>query len=244
MVDVAVLCVRVENSRNDVRKPALRGAHVVTLALVDQVLSKAADHQPTSRKKSATAAGRTTGLAGNSLVIGRVTATRLARVAPRRVEGGRGVRGSPCSKTVRTRVWQATTKARLAKSKMRRWPQLALAGHRPRPQLISLDLAACALHLCTCPPGALTGRSTMSQANPQARDLALHILVRETLLERSSQLNDRQLIAFLDGWTSALDLLRRTDLVLPGAPPALKQAISTIVEEIRRIQYEVLDERE
>ena len=61
----------------------------------------------------------------------------------------------------------------------------------------------------------------------------LEILVRELLLIRTEALDASRLAAYLDGWQSLLELLQRTDLVLPGEPPETREAIAAIVERIR-----------
>jgi len=73
-------------------------------------------------------------------------------------------------------------------------------------------------------------------------DQSLHLLVRELLLERTQHLSGPQTAAFIDGWSSMLDLLRRTDLLLPRASGELHAAIAGIVEHIRQAQLEVLDD--
>jgi hypothetical protein len=70
----------------------------------------------------------------------------------------------------------------------------------------------------------------------------LDLLVRELLLERTDGLSGPQLAAFVDGWSSLLDLVRRTDLVLPGAPPELESAIDDLVGRIRAAQARVLED--
>jgi len=45
---------------------------------------------------------------------------------------------------------------------------------------------------------------------------ALELLVRELLMARTEGLPAPALAAFVSGWTSVLELLRRTDLTMPG----------------------------
>lgn len=71
---------------------------------------------------------------------------------------------------------------------------------------------------------------------------ALVALTRELLLERSDHYSKEQLVAYLDGWTSALELLQKTELVMPGAPAAQRDLVSACVERIRSAQYEALDD--
>ncbi|TPV94791.1 MAG: hypothetical protein B7733_13340 [Myxococcales bacterium FL481] len=68
----------------------------------------------------------------------------------------------------------------------------------------------------------------------------LDLLVRELLLARTEELSSPQLAAFVAGWSSALDLVARTDLTLPGASNELHQAIHRVVNEIRAAQRNAL----
>lgn len=69
-------------------------------------------------------------------------------------------------------------------------------------------------------------------------------LVETYLLERTRDLSAPQTAAFVAGWTSALELLHRTDLTLPGAPPAIVRAIATLIERISAAQVAALDDPE
>jgi hypothetical protein len=73
-----------------------------------------------------------------------------------------------------------------------------------------------------------------------ATDSALELLVRELLLERTQELDRATLVAFLDGWSSVLDLLARVDLLLPGAPAQLREALVELVSRIREVQQDAL----
>ena len=73
-----------------------------------------------------------------------------------------------------------------------------------------------------------------------ATESALELLVRELLLERTRKLDRATLVAFIDGWTSALDLLGRVDLLLPGAPQELREALVELVSRIREVQQDAL----
>lgn len=46
----------------------------------------------------------------------------------------------------------------------------------------------------------------------------------------------------MSGWTSALDLLRRTDLTMPSAPAELRDAVRAIVATIDAVTESVLAE--
>ncbi len=70
--------------------------------------------------------------------------------------------------------------------------------------------------------------------------LPLHIVVQQLLLGRTEGLPAPQLAAFLSGWTSLLDLLKRPELCLPGAAPEVHAALVTLVEQIEGAQQTVL----
>ncbi|WP_165704006.1 hypothetical protein [Enhygromyxa salina] len=67
-------------------------------------------------------------------------------------------------------------------------------------------------------------------------------IVRELLLERTANLDAKRLAAFIDGWGSLLRLLDRTNLLLPGAPEPLTEALQAVVGRIRESQARVLDD--
>lgn len=69
-------------------------------------------------------------------------------------------------------------------------------------------------------------------------------IVRELLLERTSGLDAARLAAFIDGWGSLLRLLDRHELLLPGAPPELLEALAAMLQRIRAAQTRVLDDDE
>lgn len=64
----------------------------------------------------------------------------------------------------------------------------------------------------------------------------LPILVRQFLLGRTEGLAAPQVAAFISGWTSALELLRRTDLLLPGASQEMRAAMALLLDELDRAQ--------
>jgi hypothetical protein len=74
----------------------------------------------------------------------------------------------------------------------------------------------------------------------EVRDDSLDLLVRELLLARTEGLDGPRLAAFVDGWSSLLDLVRRTDLLLPQASQEVAQAVSELVLRIRDAQDRVL----
>lgn len=68
------------------------------------------------------------------------------------------------------------------------------------------------------------------------------MLVQQLLLGRTEGLSAPQLAAFLSGWTSVLELLRRSELCLPDAPPEVQEALRALVEQIERAQAEILSD--
>lgn len=71
---------------------------------------------------------------------------------------------------------------------------------------------------------------------------ALEILVAELLLERTKNLDSPQLAAYVDAWSGLLDLIRRTELILPRGDPELHEALSEVVERIRAATARILDD--
>ena len=70
----------------------------------------------------------------------------------------------------------------------------------------------------------------------------LRFLIHELLLERTKTLGPAAMAAYLDGWSGMLDLMRRTDLLLPRASPDVREAVAELVESIREAQYAALDD--
>lgn len=67
-------------------------------------------------------------------------------------------------------------------------------------------------------------------------------IVRELLLERTEGLDAPRVAAFIDGWGSLLRLFDRTSLLLPGAPPQLREAFEAAVARVRDAQTRVLED--
>lgn len=67
-------------------------------------------------------------------------------------------------------------------------------------------------------------------------------IIRELLLERTSGLDGPRLAAFIDGWGSLLRLLDRPELVIPGAPAELVEALALMASRIRDAQARVLED--
>lgn len=70
--------------------------------------------------------------------------------------------------------------------------------------------------------------------------IPLHLVVQQLLLGRTESLSAPQLAAFMAGWTSLLDLLRRPELCLPDASTEVQEALTELVAAIERAQITVL----
>jgi hypothetical protein len=70
----------------------------------------------------------------------------------------------------------------------------------------------------------------------------LHILVQQLLFGRTEGLTAPQLAAFVDGWSSLLDLLERPDLCLPDASDEVREGLSALAQRIRQAQEEILED--
>ena len=70
--------------------------------------------------------------------------------------------------------------------------------------------------------------------------IPLHLVVQQLLLGRTETLSAPQLAAFMGGWTSLLDLLRRPELCLPDASSDVQEALTELVKAIERAQTIVL----
>jgi hypothetical protein len=64
--------------------------------------------------------------------------------------------------------------------------------------------------------------------------------VEQLLLGRLDGLDAARVAAFVSGWSSALELVRRTDLTLPRAPKELEEAIAKLVSAIEAAQRAAL----
>ncbi len=72
----------------------------------------------------------------------------------------------------------------------------------------------------------------------------LRMLVSELLLARTEGLSAPQMAAFVQGWSSVLELMRRVDLVFPDASAETKAAMQRFVDEIERARIEVLTDED
>lgn len=66
------------------------------------------------------------------------------------------------------------------------------------------------------------------------------MVISQLLLGRTEGLSASQLAAFLSGWTSLLDLLKRPELCLPDAAPEVHDALRSLVQQIELAQAEIL----
>ncbi len=64
----------------------------------------------------------------------------------------------------------------------------------------------------------------------------------ELLSERTDAMHSAQLAAYIDGWSSLLDLLRHSRLILPQAPDADHARLAELVERIRTVTAPALDD--
>ena len=70
--------------------------------------------------------------------------------------------------------------------------------------------------------------------------LPLDQLVEQFLTGRVDGLGAPQVAAFVSGWSSALELVRRTDLTIPEQTEEVKRAVARLVEAIERAQRTAL----
>ena len=67
-------------------------------------------------------------------------------------------------------------------------------------------------------------------------------LVVQRLMERTSRLADRDLLAFTEGWSSLLELLERSDLWATGEDAGYRVFSQLFVARIRAAQRTILDD--
>ncbi|MBV1857745.1 MAG: hypothetical protein KUG77_04975 [Nannocystaceae bacterium] len=70
----------------------------------------------------------------------------------------------------------------------------------------------------------------------------LNRLVSQSLMAHGEELPAPQVAAYLSGWSSALELVRRTDLTMPTASPELHRAMASVVAALDAAARSVLDE--
>ena len=67
-------------------------------------------------------------------------------------------------------------------------------------------------------------------------------LVAQRLMERTSHLSDRDVLAFTEGWGSLLELFERSDLWATGEDRSYRVFSQLFVARVRAAQRAVLDE--
>lgn len=72
----------------------------------------------------------------------------------------------------------------------------------------------------------------------------LSTLVEQYLLGRTDGLSAPQVAAFISGWSSALEVVRRVDLTHPGSPEETKRVVEAIVDAIEEARRRVLEQDE
>jgi len=70
--------------------------------------------------------------------------------------------------------------------------------------------------------------------------LPLHYLVRQILLGRTEGLTGPQVAAFLSGWSSLLEVLKRPELCVPDASLEVHDALRALALQVERAQAEIL----
>jgi hypothetical protein len=90
--------------------------------------------------------------------------------------------------------------------------------------------------------GTAAGRSDRDAPEVSGPTLAIPIarLVAQYLVGRVDGLPAPQVAAFVSGWTSALELVRRTELTLPDAPDVTREEIARLCGAIEQAQRTVL----
>jgi hypothetical protein len=65
-------------------------------------------------------------------------------------------------------------------------------------------------------------------------------MIRQLVLGRTEDLDAPGVAAFVSGWCAALELVRRSDLTVPGAPPGVHATIARVVTSIDEARREAL----
>lgn len=73
-------------------------------------------------------------------------------------------------------------------------------------------------------------------------DVPLQILVGQLLLGRTDGLSASGVAAFLLGWSSVLEILRRPDVALPDASQETRQALVELVKTLEQAQRVALSD--
>jgi len=95
------------------------------------------------------------------------------------------------------------------------------------------------------PDATLLARVTslaLSSSSSKSSSPALRRLVRHHLLERSEGLPPASLAAFISGWGSALELLRRSHAELPWVSPQEHRWIGELLDAVEAASEAELDD--
>ena len=79
-------------------------------------------------------------------------------------------------------------------------------------------------------------------SSPSSTLHALRRLVHEHLLERTEGMPPASLAAFIAGWGSALDLLRRSDVELPWVSAERHRWIGELIDAVQEATRQELDD--
>jgi hypothetical protein len=89
---------------------------------------------------------------------------------------------------------------------------------------------------------SLRGASAVGSPVLSNARVSLQLLVQQLLLGRTEDMSGPQLAAFVDGWTSLLELLRRSAVCVPDGSDEVRDALRRLVDEIERAQRRALGE--
>lgn len=74
--------------------------------------------------------------------------------------------------------------------------------------------------------------------------IELRRLVQQVVLGRVADLDAASTAAFVRGWASALDLVRRTDLTLPGASAQTASVVVGVVDLLEAARRRALEDED
>jgi hypothetical protein len=75
-----------------------------------------------------------------------------------------------------------------------------------------------------------------------AGSIPVQKLIEQLLIGKLDGLSGPQTAAFLAGWTSAIDLLRRVDVTMPDASDEIRRAVGELVRMLEAAQVEVVSD--
>lgn len=96
--------------------------------------------------------------------------------------------------------------------------------------------------------GLAIGMSEDSQSNPTCSSAkggaspskSLTMLVKALLLERSESYSAPQMAVYVDGWTAALELFEKVELLAPGASKQERDLFAACVAQVQAAQRSLL----